>query len=390
MEPNTPETVALTEAVDQKLNTTGRPDTVEETTGNKRSKNLRFGLILGLLLLLGGGYGYYTYQHSLVHEETDDAQIEGDISPVIPRVGGYVKEVLVKDNQRVRKGDVLFTIDDEDLKIRLQQAEAALAAAKSQLGVARAGVQTAAAQVLTAEAGMAPIEAQIENAKIRVWRATQDFQRYENLIKDHSITQQQYEQAQAEKMSAERQLDILQAQRQVSSRQTQAVATQRAATGQQIAVAQANIKQMEANVAAARLNLSYAVMRAPADGQVSEINVQAGQLVQPGQAIFNLVRSQQLWVVGNFKETQLDKMELGQRVTMKVDAFPEHEIEGKITSFAAATGNKFALLPADNATGNFVKVVQRLPVKIEFTNPSDAFLQKLRPGMNVLVDVNLK
>lgn len=135
--------------------------------------------------------------------------------------------------------------------------------------------------------------------------------------------------------------------------------------------------------------MSYAYITAPADGLVSKVNVQPGQLLQPGQSTFSIVLSDDLWIVANFKETQLDKMKIGQRVVVHVDAVPDHEFEGKLTSFSPATGARFALLPPDNASGNFVKVVQRLPVKIEFTQVNDPLLKQMRPGMNVAVDVNL-
>ena len=140
---------------------------------------------------------------------------------------------------------------------------------------------------------------------------------------------------------------------------------------------------------AAKLNLSYTVITAPQDGLVSKINVQPGQFVQAGQPVFSIVHSESVWVIANFKETQLDKMKEGQKAIINVDAYPDHKFEATLTSFSPATGSTFALLPPDNASGNFVKVVQRLPVKLEFTNPNDSLVKKLRPGMNVLVDVHL-
>jgi membrane fusion protein (multidrug efflux system) len=233
------------------------------------------------------------------------------------------------------------------------------------------------------------VDAQIEAAKINVWRATQDYDRYANLIKDHSITQQQFEQADAAKQTAEKQLSILQEQKKQASQQTNAVAVQSTATASQINVADATIKQRKVDVDAAELNLSYTVITAPQDGLVSKVNVQAGQYVQAGQALFSIVHSESVWVIANFKETQLDKMTIGQRVIVEADAFPNHKFEATLTSFSPATGSTFALLPPDNASGNFVKVVQRLPVKIEFKNSADSLVKKLRPGMNVLVDVHL-
>jgi membrane fusion protein (multidrug efflux system) len=304
-------------------------------------------------------------------------------------VSGYVAEVRVSDNQQVKKGDTLILLDERDLKLRLEQAEAALATAKSNLGVARATTGAATANIATSRASIGTINAQIEAAKVNLWRATQDYNRYANLIKDHSITQQQYEQALAAKQTAQSQLQVLEQQRAQATQQTAAVTSQSGATAQQISVANATIKQRQVEVDEARLNLSYAVITAPADGLVSKVAVQPGQFVQAGQSLFSIVLNNDVWVVANFKETQFNKMRIGQRVVVSVDAFPKHDFEAKLTSFSPATGSSFAILPPDNATGNFVKVVQRLPVKIEFTNPNDPMVKQLRAGMNADVDVHL-
>lgn len=354
-----------------------------------KSKSKRFAIVFTGLVLVAGTYGTIKYLHGLKHEETDDAQVESLISPVIPRVPGYIQEVRAKDNQIVRKGDTLVLLDDRDFRIRVAEAEAALVAAQSNAQVAGAGVPVTRANVITAESSIGTIDAQIEAAKVNLWRASRDFERYDNLIKDHSITQQQYEQASAAKLTAERQLDILKAQRENAVRQTAAVSSQQGVNTGQVAVAHASIAQREAELDAARLNLSYTVIVAAADGQISKVNLQPGQLLQAGQTLFNIVADNQKWVVANFKETQLTKMKIGQKVSIKVDAFPDHEFDGRVSSFSPATGSKFSLLPPDNASGNFVKVVQRVPVKIDFTDMGDERLKLLRPGLNVVVDVHL-
>lgn len=347
--------------------------------------------IVILILLVAGGvwFGVTKYVHSQHHEETDDAQIEANISPVIPRVAGYVEEVRVKDNEMVRKGDTLLILDSRDLQLKVQQAEAALATAQSNLGAAKASTNAARAGITSSQAGISTADAQIEAAKIIVWRATQDYDRYANLIKDHSITQQQYEQALAAKQTAERQLQILVQQKNQVAQQTNAVSSQSNATSSQIGVAGSIIKQREVEVENAKLNLSYAVVTAPTSGLVSKVNVQEGQFLQVGQSLFSIVLNQDVWIVANFKETQFEKMRLGQKVTVHADAYPGHSFEARLSSFSPATGSRFALLPPDNASGNFVKVVQRLPVKIEFAAPGDSLIKQLRPGMNVAVDVHL-
>lgn len=361
--------------------------TAQSSTPKKR--NVVFPIILAALVIGGGWFGISKYRYGLHHEDTEDAQVSGDISPVIPRVAGYVAEVRVKDNQEVKKGDTLLILDDRDYVLKVAQAEAALQIARSNRGSAQSSTSAAEAGIATAKASIGTINAQIEAAKVNLWRASQDFERYANLIQDHSITQQQYEQALAAKQSAERQLGVLEEQRKQAIQQTNAVAVQSVATASQISVADATIRQHEVDVEAAKLNLSYTVITAPQDGLVSKVNVQPGQFVQAGQSLFSIVHSDEVWVVANFKETQLDKMKVGQKVIVEADAYPGHEFEATLTSFSPATGATFALLPPDNASGNFVKVVQRLPVKIEFSNKSDSLVKKLRPGMNVLVDVHL-
>ena len=354
-----------------------------------RKRNPIFMIILVVLVIGGGLFGFLKYQHSLHHEETDDAQVSADILPVSPRVSGYVKEVKVRDNQEVKKGDTLLILDNRDYKVKVEEAEAALNIAKANLDNARAMTNASKANISISKASVSTIDSQISSAKITAWRAEQDYQRYANLIKDHSITQQQYEQAWAAKETAEKQLSILQGQKNQASQQTNAVSVQSNATAQQINVANASIQQRQVDVDAAKLNLSYTVVIAEQDGHISKVNVQKGQLVQAGQPLFSIVHSENIWVVANFKETQLNKMREGQTVIVKADAFPRHKFQAKLTSFSPATGATFALLPPDNATGNFVKVVQRLPVKIEFTDATDSLVKKLRAGLNVSVDVHL-
>jgi len=363
--------------------------TTNEVKAAPKKKNPIFIIILALLVIGGGWFGYSKYKHAQHHEETDDAQVSADIVPVIPRVSGYVTEVRVNDNQEVKKGDTLMILDNRDYVIRVEQAEAALGIAKSNLGSAQASSNAAKANIATSQASVGTIDAQIESAKVTLWRTTEDYNRYANLIKDHSITQQQFEQASAAKQLAEKQVDILQQQKLQASQQTNAVGAQSNASASQIGVADATIKQREVDVDAAKLNLSYTVITATQDGLVSKVNVQPGQFVQAGQSLFAIVHSDEVWVIGNFKETQLNKMTVGQKVIIKVDAFPKHKFEAMVSSFSPATGSTFALLPPDNASGNFVKVVQRLPVKIEFTDKTDSLVKKLRPGLNVYVDVHL-
>lgn len=361
----------------------------KDVENSPKKKSKFFVIVLSILVIVGGWFGISKYVYSLHHEETDDAQVEANISPVISKIPGYVTKVFVDDNQLVHKGDTLLTLDQRDLRIVLAQAEAALATAKSNLSAAAANSNAANKNISTTKAAITTANAQIETAKVNVWRATQDYQRYANLIKDHSITQQQYEQALAAKQLAERQLQVLIDQKNQVSTQTGIVSSQSEATASQIGVAESIVKQREVDVENAKLNLSYTTLTASESGIVSKVNLQEGQYLQAGQLTFSIVLNNDKWVVANFKETQYNDMHTGQKVIVHADAFPKHDFDAVLSSFSPATGSKFALLPPDNASGNFVKVVQRLPVKIEFTNKQDSLIQKLRPGMNVDVIVEL-
>jgi len=357
---------------------------------NKKT-NKKFILIFAVLIIVGTTYGVYKYVHSLSHEGTDDAQIEKNMNPIIPRVTGYVTKVYVKDNQFVKKGDTLFTIDDKDYVVRVADAEAAIIAAEGSYAAAKADIGSALANISVSESNVKSAGGNIESAKIRLTRATNDFERYNNLYKNRSITKQQFEQAEAAKLESESQLRILQQQEKASNYQKSVIIAKSNVSSKQTEIAAANINRAKAALDAAKLNLNYTVVTASIDGQVSKINIQPGQLVQPGQSLFYIINNEEVWVIANFKETQLNKMIIGQKVTLKVDAFPDTEFEGTVTSFSPATGSRFSLLPPDNATGNFVKTIQRLPVKISLDKNNDAKkVSLLRPGMNVDVDVHLK
>ncbi|MFL9842931.1 HlyD family secretion protein [Flavobacterium rhizosphaerae] len=357
----------------------------------KKKTNKKFLIILIVLVVLGAGYGTYKYLHSLAHETTDDAQIEKNMSPIIPRVTGYITKIYVKDNQQVKKGDTLFVIDDKDYVVRVEEAKAALAAAQSSFEAAKADIGGASAGVAVSDANIASSKQNIEAAKVRLWRATNDFERYQNLYKNKSITKQQFEQAEATMKEAQADLSALQQAEAASRSQRNASVSRSNVSAKQTDVAQANISKAQAALDAAKLNLDYTVVTAAVDGQLSAIDVQPGQLVQPGQALFYIISSESAWVVANFKETQLAKMQEGQKVTIEADAYPDIEFEGVVSSFSPATGARFSLLPPDNATGNFVKTIQRVPVKITLTeNNKKENIALLRPGMNVDVDVHLK
>ncbi|MFT4015835.1 MAG: HlyD family secretion protein [Agriterribacter sp.] len=340
-----------------------------------KGKKIIFPILLGLVLVVALIITLKEYFYSQSHEETDNAQVDADISPVISRVQGYVKEIRFKDNQVVKAGDTLVILDDRDYKIKLQQAEAALASVKQSVNVARYAVAETKSNIATAQAN-------VQAAKVRVWKATEDYNRYKNLYDDHAITKAQYDAMKAEKESAE--AALLAAQTQVP------VINKRIGTNEQQTEAYAtNIAPKQSDVDYAKLQLSYTVITAPADGIASKRNIQLGQLVQAGQSLLSVVNDNGLYITANFKETQMEHLKVGEKVDIKVDAYKHEPAQGMVESVAGATGAKFSLLPPDNATGNFVKVVQRVPVRIKL-DASPEFISKLRPGMSVKVVVHTK
>jgi len=345
---------------------------MEENSKPKSKKVLP--LIITLVVIAALGFGISKYIYSIHHEDTDDAQIDADIDPVLTRVTGYVNEIRFEDNQHVNKNDTLVKLDDRDLAIKVQQSQAALENAIANVAVAKANASTAQANYATAQSN-------VEAAKVRVWKATEDYERYQKLITDKAVTQQQFEAIKAEKLSAESQLEAI-------NKQQLAADMQIRSAEQLVTVAQSTIASRQADLDYAKLQLTYASITAPASGITSRKNILPGQLVNAGSPLVAIVSDSGVFVTANFKETQLTKMKEGLKTEVVVDAFKSQPIEGTVYNFSAATGAKFSLLPPDNATGNFVKVVQRVPVKIKLKADKE-IMAKLRPGMSVRVSVSL-
>jgi membrane fusion protein, multidrug efflux system len=346
----------------------------QNNTQKKGRKKMVFPIILGLVLVGAVVFSVKEYVFLQSHAETDDAQVDGDISPVIARVSGYVQEIRFKDNQYVHAGDTLVILDDRDYKIKLDQAVAAQTAA--QKNVAAVG-----AAIAESQSNIAVQKANVEQAQVRLWKATQDYGRYKNLYDDHAITKAQLDEATADRDAAQAALDAAKSQVPVIDRRINTSREQTIASG-------AIIDSRRADVDFARLQITYTVITAPASGIISKRNIQLGQLVQAGTPLFSVVHDD-IYVTANFKETQLSDIKIGQKVDINVDAFDKQTIPGTIESFSGATGAKFSLLPPDNATGNFVKVVQRVPIRIHI-DADTATLQKMRPGMSVNVTVHTK
>jgi membrane fusion protein, multidrug efflux system len=344
--------------------------------------------VLALLVIAGGAFGLNTYLFYRHHATTDDAQIDGHIDPVLPRVSGYVSEVLVKENQHVDRGDLLVRIDPSDLQAKVDQEQAAVLNAEAAVSVAQAAVASARATLASAHAKAAGNRADVTAAGTRVRATTSDLERYEALWKKEEISQQQYESAQTAVDASRAAAEAARATAESSRATAESAAAQVEAAQRQVAAAQAQVAQHKATLEAARLQLSYADLKAPVAGIVSRKSVEVGQLVQVGQPLLAIVQGHDTWVTANFKETQLARMRPGQKVEIEVDAYPGVTFHGRVESLSAATGARFSLLPPDNATGNFTKVVQRVPVKIVFTDPPDPG-RPLRVGMNVSVVVNV-
>lgn len=345
-------------------------------TTEKKKKNKVIPIILGVLIVIGAIFGTRAYIYYSKHVDTDDAQIDGDISPVVARVGGFVNEISFEENTLVHEGDILVKLDDRDYKMKLEQAMAGQQGANAGVGVSQAQIAATSANTSTAKAN-------IEAARVKLDLANKDYARYANLVKDGSITQQAFDQAKATKESAE-------AAYTAAKDQYTAAVKQVGTTQSQLAVSSTGVTQRQSEVDFAKLQLSYTDIKAPATGIVSKKNVQKGQLVQAGQSLFSIVNENSIYVTANFKETQLEEITPGLKVKVEVDAYPNAEIEGEVYNFAPITGAKGSLLPPDNATGNFVKVVQRVPVKIKIKNAPKDILAKLRPGMSVKVSVAIK
>ncbi len=407
----------------------GRPESGRRTRISAKAVLLLIPIILGIA-------GYFVYQHYFAYREsTDDAQIDGHINPVAAKVAGNVVTINVEDNQHVKAGTLIVQIDPTDYKVALEKAKADLAAAQSalqaahnqvpmtstttssQTNLAGAGVEqaerakaVAMRDVDTARAKLESNQARVREAEANYRKATQDLERMKLLIQKDEISKQQYDSAVALADAARASRDSAQAgveesmraidagqarvaqtdtrikEAQASLQATRTAPQQMAISRSNAQTAEARVKQAQANLQQAELNLGYTEVKAPIDGIVSQRKVELGQYVQIGQPLLALVPLHNTWVTANFKENQLKNMRQGQKATVTVDAYGGRKYEGHVDSIAAATGARFSLLPPENATGNYVKVVQRVPVKIVIDKGQDD-AHPLRPGLSVIATV---
>lgn len=342
---------------------------IKNETRRNRTFHVLITIIACILVVSGITLGIWFYVFNRNHEETNDAQIEQYVTPIMSRITGYVQEVRFDENQFVHKGDTLVVIDNREYKSKLNVALADVQSAKQSSVVAEKNVATTASTTTIGES-------QLAVAKTNLWKTKLEYDRYKALVKDEAATSQQLEKVKADYESAQAHFQEMRDRIQASNLST--------------SQAQANVPTMQTNIASkqavadnAALFLSYTIITAPYDGWVGKRTLQPGQMVKEGQSLLSIV-SKEKWITANFKETQLQYLTVGQQVKIKADAIDGKEFTGIITSLSPASGARFSLLPPDNATGNFVKIEQRIPVRIQL---KDANKQAdfLRAGMNITV-----
>ncbi|ELY6213148.1 HlyD family secretion protein [Cronobacter dublinensis] len=338
-------------------------------------------IILGVVVIIMviGALIWWLMTRNL--ETTDDAFIEGDAVTVAPKVAGYVTELRVKDNQRVKKGDLLVVIDPRDATAQRDQARAQLSLAQSQLHQAQAQLALAKVQY---PAQRDQAKAQVLRAEAELANARAEYQRQRG-VDPRATSKQNIDAASAQLRSAEAGLANAKAQLEVAEQVQLQIRQQET----NVEARESQVAQARAQLQTAELNLSYTEVRAPFDGFVTKRNVQNGTLVQAGSALFSLV-SPEIWVVANFKESQLERMRPGDKVAVSVDAFPDLELEGHVESIQQGSGSRFSAFPAENATGNFVKIVQRVPVKIVIDKGLEHWDQPLPLGLSVEPEVTVE
>lgn len=334
-----------------------------------RIRNISLNTMCLLLVLAGITWTIDYFWKYVNYEITNDAMVDQYIAPLNIRVSGYIKEVRFTEHQQVHAGDTLLILDNREYQIKVKDAEAALMDARGSREVLNSGIQTSHVNIAIQDANIAETRA-------KLWQQEQEFKRYTNLLAEESVAQQQYDQVKAN-------YEATKARYQALLEQKEAAKSQFAETNKKSTGAEANILRKEADLDMANLNLSYTVVTAPYDGFMGRRTLEPGQFVQGGQTISYLVRSHDKWITANYKETQIMNIYIGQKVRIKVDAFKGKTFKGTVTAISEATGSKYSLIPTDNSAGNFVKVQQRIPVRIELDDTSSDEMAHLRAGMMV-------
>lgn len=336
----------------------------------RKTKKMIYNIFACILLFGAISWVCAKFIHLGNVEFTENAQVKQHIVPVNSRVQGYIKEVRFDEYSKVSKGDTLVIIEDAEYRYMVAQAEANLANA-------RTGKDAMHNVISTTSSNLSVTEASIEEARIVFENAERNYNRFDALYQQNAVTKQQYDDMHTAYLSAKARYDML-------NRQKESVQAVSREQNTRLGQNEAGIKLAEAALELARLNLSYTVILAPCDGVTGRKEIQVGQLIQPGQTIVDVVDSKDKWVVANYKETQTANINVGQKVEIEVDAVPNHKFKGVVRSISRATGASFSLMPQDNSSGNFVKIEQRIPVRIDFTEDNDAeALERVSAGMNV-------
>lgn len=344
-----------------------------------RKRRLRNRLMnaLGICLALGGmGWTVHYFWRYTEYEITNDALVDQYITPLSIRIPGYIREIRFREHQPVSAGDTLLVLDDREYKIKLADAEAALMEAEAAADILQSTIRTSRSNVSVSEANIAETRA-------NVWKLQQDYERYKNLLAEESVAERDFEQVKAAYESMQARYESL-------LRQKASAESLAAETAKRSKSAQAAILRKQAELDMARLNLSYTVITAPYDGTMGRRTLESGQLVQGGQVLSYILREGDKWITANYKETQIARIGIGQEVNIRVDALAGRVFKGRVTAISEATGSKYSLVPTDNSAGNFVKIQQRIPVRIDFVDlPPDA-RKLLRAGMMVETEVKFK
>lgn len=339
-----------------------------------KRKKLINNIVIVLIIACGVTWVCSKFVHLGNVEYTDNAQVKQLIVPVNSRVQGFIKKIYFEENQYVRKGDTLLVIEDSEFRLRVAQAEADYQNALS-------GKTAMTSTISTTQNNMSVSDAGIQEAKIRLDNAEREYNRYKNLLGQGAVTKQQYD-------NIKTNYDASKARYEQLVREKQSTALVKQEQTHRLGQTSAGIKLAEAALGLAKLNLSYTVVTAPCDGTTGRKNIQEGMLIQPGQALVDLVDENDKWVMANYKETQTANIRQGQTVEIEVDAIPNVVFKGTVESLAQATGASFSLFPQDNSAGNFVKVEQRIPIRVKFSKENSAEnLKRLRAGMNVECEV---
>jgi membrane fusion protein, multidrug efflux system len=344
---------------------------MEQSGANK--KLTRY-FIFGALLVAASFYGYKKISYSLNHESTDNAQVETLLVPVLPRVSGYIKEIGVKDFDSVKTGQLLARIDDAELQSQLNQMRADVSSAEADLANAKASLNNALVSLKVNRGN-------IELNSIRVDKAQKDYNRDKNLIAEQAITQRQLDDSKFGIESAFKQLEN-------SKTDLTAAESRIGVLEASVRKALALLQSKNAQVDQQLLKISYTSIYAPLSGKIGKKNISEGQYVQAGAPLFTIVNDTTYWIIANFKESQIRKLHPGMQVDIELDAYPQLEMKGKVETLSDATGARFALIPPDNASGNFVKVTQRVPVRINIAN-SEKYRDILRAGLSSTISIPL-